>query len=162
MAMGGLSENLVDDIIPLMAVLNHAIDSAPVGQAAKVAIVDKHIDLEFAREMGIIIGGLFGIIAINGIELETVLATPFDSIFQQFALTYRPHDDAMAILTKHLQGVNGEGDFLADFRIFVGYYRSVEIYCYCHIFSFLRSVGAQASKLERTITITLTITSFYL
>ena len=129
MAMGGLSENLVNDIIPLMAVLNHAIDSTPVGQATKVAIVDKHIDLEFAREMGIIIGGLFGIIAINGIELETALATPFDSIFQQFALTYRPHDDAMAILTKHLQGVDGEGDFLAYLWIFMGNYCTVEIYC---------------------------------
>ncbi len=86
MVVGGLGENLVDDIVPLVAMLNHAVDGAPIGQTANIAVVDKQIDLQLAREVGIVIGGLLGVVAIDGVELESTLATPIDCLIEQLAL----------------------------------------------------------------------------
>ena len=36
---------IIDDIIPLMLVLYHLIDGAPIGQTTQIAIIDKHIYL---------------------------------------------------------------------------------------------------------------------
>ena len=37
------------------------------------------------------------------------------------------------VLDEHLQGLYGKGNLVADLRIAVLYYRSVKIYCYCHL-----------------------------
>ena len=129
---GGLRNQLIDYIVPSVAMLNHTIDGAPVGEATQVAIVDKNVGFEFAREMGIIIGGFFGVVAINGIELEATLATIFYSLIEQMALTNRPQNDTMTILAQHLQGIDGERNLLAYLRVLMGYNCTVEIYCDQH------------------------------
>ena len=87
---GGLRNQLIDYIVPGMAMLNHTIDGAPVGEATQVTIVDKHVGFEFARKVGIIIGSFFGIVAIHGIELEATLATPLYGIVEKLTLANRP------------------------------------------------------------------------
>ena len=129
MAVGGLGEDLVDDIVPLMALLNHLIDGAPVGEATQITIVDEYLDLELAREMGIVIGGLLGIVTIDGIELEAALATPLDSLVEKLALANRPQNEPVTILTEHLQGIDGKGDLLANSRILMGNDSTVKIDC---------------------------------
>ena len=91
-------DSLVDDIVPAMAAGNHLIDGAPVRKAAKAAIVDEEVGLELAGEAGIIVGGLFRIVAIDGIELEVALAAPLDGIVEKLTLTTGPQNEPMAIL----------------------------------------------------------------
>ena len=76
MTMGRLSNDLIDDIVPLVLILNHAINGTPIRQTTQITIIDKQVDLQLTREVGIVIGGLLGIIAIRGIELQSTLATP--------------------------------------------------------------------------------------
>ena len=128
--MGRMGDNLVDDIVPIVMILYHPVDGAPVGQATQVAVVDEHIDLELTREVGVVIGGLLGIVAIHCIELESSLATILYGFVEQLSFADGPEYQAVAILTKHLQGVDGEGDFLAYLRVFMGNYCTVEINCY--------------------------------
>ena len=122
----------VDDIIPGVTLLDHAIDGAPIGQTTQIAIIDKHIDLKLARKVGIVIGGLLGIVAIDGIELQSTLTAPLYSLIEKLSLAYRPQDDAMTILAKHLQGIDGKGYLLAYLRVLMGYNSTVKIYCYKH------------------------------
>jgi hypothetical protein len=77
----------------------------------------------------VIVSGFLGIVAVYGIELEASLATILYGFIEEFSLADGPEYQTVAILTKHLQGVDGEGDFLAYLRIFMGNYCTVEIYC---------------------------------
>jgi len=129
---GGLGEEVVNDIVPGVALLDHPIDGAPVGQATEVAVVDEHIDLELAGELGVVIGGLLGIIAIDGIELQATLAAPLDGFVQERPLTDGPQDQEVAVLAEQLQGVDGEGDLLADSGILMGDDGAVEVDCDGH------------------------------
>lgn len=129
MAMRRLRNDLVDDIVPLMLVLYHLIDGAPIGKTAQVAIIDKHIDLKLARKVGIVIGSLLRVVAIDGIELQSTLAAPLYSLIEKLSLAYRPQNDAMTILAKHLQGIDGKGYLLAYLWVLMGYNSTVEIYC---------------------------------
>ena len=127
--MGGMGDNLVDDIVPIVMILYHPIDGAPVGQPTQVAVVDEHIDLELTREMGVVIGGLLGIVAVYRVKLQTSLATILYGFVEELSLADRPEYQAVAILTKHLKGVDGEGDLFAYLRVFMGNYCTVEINC---------------------------------
>ena len=129
----GLGEEVVNDIVPGVALLDHPIDGAPVGKASEVAVVDEHIGLELAGEMGVVIGGLLGVVAVDGIELQATLAAPLDGFVQELALTDGPQDQEVAVLAEHLQGVDGEGDLLADGGVVMGDDGAVEVDCdsYC-------------------------------
>ena len=128
LAVGGLGYYFIDDIVPFVMIFYHLIYSTPVGKATQVTIVDEHIDLEFTREMWVIVSGFLGIVAVYGIELESSLATILYGFIEELSLADGPEYQAVAILTKHLQGVDGEGDFLAYLRIFMGNYCTVEFY----------------------------------
>ena len=127
-------DSLVDDIVPAMTAGDHLIDGAPVRKAAKAAIVDEEVGLELAGEAGIIVGGLFRIVAIDGIELEVALAAPLDGIVEKLTLTTGPQNEPVAILAEHLQSIDGEGYLLADIGILVLDYSAVEVNCDNHLF----------------------------
>ena len=128
--MGGLGDNLVDDIVPLVMILDHSVDGAPIRQAAQITVVDEHVDLELAREMGVVIGGLLGVVAIHCVKLQTTLATILYGFVEEFSLADRPENQTVAILAKHLKGVDGEGNLFAYPWVFMGNYCTVEINCY--------------------------------
>ena len=69
---------LVDEVAPLLATGDHAIDGAPVGKTAYIAVVDEEVGLQLAREVGIVVGGLFRVVTIGGIERYATLTTPFE------------------------------------------------------------------------------------
>ena len=129
MGVVGVGQDIVDDVVPLMVVLDHPVDGAPVGEASQVAVVDEEIDLQLAGEMGVVVGGLLGVVTVDGIELEAAFTAPVDGLIQQWSFSYGPEDQAMAILSEHLQGVDGEGDLLANGGVFMGKDCTVEIYC---------------------------------
>ena len=80
---------LVNEVAPLLAMGDHAIDGAPIGQTADVTVVDEEVGLELAGEVGIVVCGFLGIVAVDGIELHAALTTPLDGIVKQPALTDR-------------------------------------------------------------------------
>ena len=110
---------LIDEMTPLLATGNHAIDGAPVGETAHIAVVDKEVCLQLTGEVGVVVGGLLGIVAVGSIELHTTLAAPLDGIVQELALTTGPEHQAMAVGNEHLQGLYSKRTFLADFGVFI-------------------------------------------
>ena len=128
----GTGIGFVEEVTPFLAMGDHAVDGAPVGQSAHIAIVNEEVGLQLAGEVGIIISGLLRIVAIGGIELNTTLATPLKGLVQELALTAGPEDEAMAILDEHLEGLGGEGALLTDLRVAVLDDRTVKIYCNDH------------------------------
>ena len=125
LACGGLDEQ----IIPLFAVMDHTVDSAPVRKTTEVTVVDEHVYLQLAAEMVVVGEGLFGIVAVDGIELDAALTTPVDGFVEELTFAHRPQDELVALLNEHPQGLYGKGLFRAYLRITVLDDRSVEIYC---------------------------------
>ena len=82
--------NLIDNDMPVMATSNHLIDGAPVGQAAKVAIIDEDVGLDLPRKGWIIVCCLFRVVTIDSIELEVAFAAPIDGIVQELAFATSP------------------------------------------------------------------------
>ena len=78
-------EGFVDELMPLDAIMDHAVDGAPVGEASEVAVVDEEVDLELATEVVVVGEGLLGIVAIDGIELNASLPTPIDGLVEELA-----------------------------------------------------------------------------
>ena len=126
----------VEEVTPLLAMGDHSVDCAPIGETANVPVVDEEIGLEFAGEVGIVVGGLLGVVAVGGIEFHTALTTPLDGLVEELALATAPEDQAMTIGNEHLEGLNGEGALLADLGVFILDDRSVEINCDYHDFNF--------------------------
>ena len=118
---------------PLLTTGHHTVDGTPVGQAAYIAIVDKEVGLELTGEMGIVVGGLLGIVAIGSIELHTTLTTPLDGVIKQLSLTTGPENDTMTVGNDHLQRVDGKGALLPYLGITILNNRPIKIYCYNHI-----------------------------
>ena len=77
---------LVDEVTPLLASGNHAIDGTPVGQSTHIAVIDEKVGLQLTGEVRIVLGRLFWIVAIGGIELHATFPTPIDGIVQQLSL----------------------------------------------------------------------------
>ena len=126
-------DSLVDDLVPLHLVVYHAVDGAPVGQSAKVAVVNEKVDLELAAEMVVVGPGLLGVVAIDGIELNAPLTTPIYRFVEQLALTDTPQDKLVMLGNEHAQRLDGEGQLLTNFRVFMSDDGSVEINCDGHI-----------------------------
>ena len=82
--------NLIDNDMPVMATSNHLIDGAPVGQSAKVAVVNEDVGLDLPRKGRIIVSSLFRIVTIDSIELEVAFAAPIDGIVQELAFATSP------------------------------------------------------------------------
>ena len=125
--------SLLDEMVPLLAVADHTIDGAPVGQSTQAAIIDKEVGLELTREMGVVFEGLLGIVAVHGIELHAALAAPAQGSIQEFALAAGPQDELMPVGNEHLEGLHGEGYLLPYLGISVVDDGSVEINRYRHI-----------------------------
>ena len=132
--VGGARVGFVEEMTPLLAMGDHAVDGAPVGESAYIAVVDEEVGLQLAGEVGIVVSGLLGVVAVGSVEFYTALTTPVNGGLQELALTTGPEDEAMAVLDEHLEGLGGEGALLTDLRVAVLDDRPVKIYCYYHIF----------------------------
>ena len=93
----GTGIGLVDEVTPLLAMGDHPVDGAPVRETANVTVVDEEVGLEFAGEVGIVVGGLLGVVAVGGIELHATLPTPLQGLIEKLALATGPEDDAVTI-----------------------------------------------------------------
>ena len=124
---------LVDKVAPLLAARHHAVDSAPVGQAAHIPVVDEEIGLQLTRKMRVVVGGLLRIVTVGGIELHTTFATPVDGSIKQLAFTAGPQHQAVMVLDEHLQRLDGKRTFLTNLRVSVFDDCAVEIYCDDHV-----------------------------
>ena len=123
------SSSLIEKLIPLGLVMDHAVDGAPVREATEVAVVDKDIDLQLATEVVVVGEGFLGIVAIDGIELNAALTTPIDGLVEELAFADRPQDELVMLGNEHAKGLYGEGDLRADLGVMVFDDRSVEINC---------------------------------
>ena len=108
--------------------------------------VDEDVGLQFAGEMGIIVGGLFRIVAVGGVELDATLAAPRQGCFEELALAAGPEDHAMAVGNEHLEGLYREGALSAYLRIAVLNNRTVKINCYYHIIKLLVRRDAETQR----------------
>ena len=116
-----------------VAAADHLVDLAPVGDAADVAVVDPHIDLELAGEVVVVDGTVFlGIVTVDSIELDTSFATPLDGFVEEGALADAPQDEAVMVGYQHLERLCCKGTLFADSRILMFDDGSVEIYCDSH------------------------------
>ena len=129
----GTGIGFVEEMTPLLAVRDHAVDGAPVGEATDVTVIDKEVGLQLAGEVGIVVSGLLGVVTVGSVEFYTALTTPVNGGLQELALTTGPEDEAMAVLDEHLEGLGGEGALLTDLRVAVLDDCTVKIYCYNHI-----------------------------
>ena len=129
----GTGIGLVEEVTPLLAVGYHPVDGAPVGETANVTVVDEEVSLQLAGEVGIVVSGLLGVVAVGSVEFYAALTTPVNGGLQELALATGPEDEAMAILDEHLEGLGGEGALLTDLRVAVLDDCTVKIYCYNHI-----------------------------
>ena len=132
-------EGFVDELMPLDAIMDHAVDGAPVGEASEVAVVDEEVDLELATEVVVVSKGLLGIVAIDGIELNAALTTPIDGLVEELAFADRPQDELVTLGNEHAEGLNGEGDLGADLGVMVFDDCSVEINCNEHNYFLMES-----------------------
>ena len=123
---------LVDEVTPLFATGDHAVDGAPVGESAYIAVVDEDIGLELAGEVGIVIGGLLGVVTVGCIELHTALTTPVDGVVEELTFPTGPEDEPVMVVDEHLERVDGEGALLANLGIAVLDDCSVKIDCDNH------------------------------
>ena len=123
---------LIDEVTPLLAAGDHPIDGAPIGETTDITVIDKEVCLQLAGEMGIVISGLLGVIAVSGIKLHAAFTTPLESLFEKFALSTGPKDKTVTVGNEHLQRLSGEGAFLADLGVFILDDRAVKINCDDH------------------------------
>ena len=136
--VGGAGVGFIDEVTPFLTTGDHTVDGTPVGEATDVAVVDEEVCLQLAGEVGIVVGGFLGVVAVGGIEFHTALTTPLEGLVEEFTLATAPEDQAMTIGNEHLEGLNGEGALLANLGVFVLDDRSVEINCNDHEFFSLR------------------------
>ena len=129
----GTGIGFVEEVTPFLAMGDHAVDGAPVGESTDVTVVDEEVGLQLAGEVGIVVSGLLGVVAVGSVEFYAALTTPVNGGLQELALTTGPEDEAMAVLDEHLEGLGGEGALLTDLRVAVLNDRPVKIYCYNHI-----------------------------
>ena len=146
--VGGARVGFIEEMTPLLAMGDHAVDGAPVGESAYIAVVDEEVGLQLAGEVGIVVGGLLGVVAIGGVELDAALTTPLEGLVKKLALATGPEDQAMAILDEHLQGVDGEGAFLANLGVFIFDDGPVEINSYCHNYTLVTFVNHFLTELS--------------
>ena len=88
----GTGIGLVEEVTPFLAMGDHAVDGAPVGESTDVTVVDKEVGLQLAGEVGIVVSGLLGVVAVGSVEFYTALTTPVNGGLQEFALATGPED----------------------------------------------------------------------
>ena len=78
--------------------MNHLVDNAPVGKAAKVAVINENIGSELSRlpDNFIRVVKDLRMIRIDGVKLDPARGTPFDCLFEQIAFANRPENEPMA------------------------------------------------------------------
>ena len=82
--------NLVDNSMPVLTMRDHLIDGSPVGQTAKVTVIDEDVGLDLPRKGRIIVSRLFRVVAVDSIELEIAFSAPIDGIVQELAFATSP------------------------------------------------------------------------
>ena len=82
---------------------HHFVDASPIGQAAKVAVVNEKIRLELAREMIVLLGFFFGIIPVDGIKFQATFLAPLHRFVEQFAFAHRPENEFMSVFLQTLE-----------------------------------------------------------
>ena len=117
----------MDLVLPGLVVGDHLINGAPVGEAAEVAIVDEDVGFELAGEVLVVAGIFFGVVAVDGPELDAAVAAPLDGFVQEVALADAPEDELVVVTDQHLQCLDGEGFFFAYGGVTMFYDRSVEV-----------------------------------
>ena len=123
-------DGLVDELLPLDTIMDHAVDGAPIGETTEVAVIDEDIDLQLATEVVVVGEGLLRIVTIDGIELDAAFTTPVDGLIEELAFADRPQDEFVTLGNEHAEGLDGEGDLGADLGVTVFDDRSVEINSY--------------------------------
>ena len=108
-----------------------AIDGAPVGQAGYATVVDEEVCLELAAEAAVGLA-LFGIVAVDGIELETALPTPLHRLVEELALAHCPEYELVTISDELTQSLGSKWQFGANLWVLVGDDGAVEINSNCH------------------------------
>ena len=108
---------------------NNPVHGSPVRKTTDIAVVDEDVHLQLAREVIVVICGLFGVIAVDSIELHSSLTTPFHGLVEQFVLTHTPQNQFVSFFDEEFERVGGEGKFLANLRVLVSDDSPVEIKC---------------------------------
>ena len=107
---------------------DHIVDDSPIGQTTKVAVVDKEIDLELARIVVVARLLLFGIVAVDSIELYAVCTAVIYSFLQQVAFANAPKNQFMTVGLEATKGVERKGTFGSNTGVTVRHNGTVEIY----------------------------------
>ena len=129
---GGGAEG-AEVVVVGLAVGDEAVDDAPVGEAADVAVVDVELGIELAAAAAVEgLGGLIGIVAVDGEELDAAGAAVVEGVLEKGAFADCPKDELVAVGDELAEGGAGEG-FLAPYvGVSVLDDSSVEINCYGH------------------------------
>ena len=98
---------------------DHFVDGSPVGQSSEVAVVDEEVCLELARVVSVGSVFLFGVVAVDGIELDASLTAEGECFVEQPSFAYGPKDETMFVLLQPAQGFEGKGYFPANLRVSV-------------------------------------------
>ena len=116
-------------------VFYHSIDDAPIGQSAKVAVVNPHIGSEFAWSS--VVPYFLWIVFVDGIEFESALAAVFYGLVEEFAFANGPKYELMvAFVLKAFEHIDGEWYWFADGRVGVFYDSAIEVYGDDHMFRY--------------------------
>lgn len=108
------------------------VDRPPVGKTSEATVIEEEVRLELAGE-ALARGIFFGEVAVDGVELYTTLAAPFDGFVEEGTFADGPEDEAVSFACKHCEGLGGEGNFFADLRVAVTHDGAVEVYCDSHL-----------------------------
>lgn len=108
---------------------DHLIDHPPVGETSEIPVIYEKVCLEFAwccrHLLSFVI--FLGMVAVDRIEFQAASAAPVDGFLEQPSFSYRPEYEGVAIGLDAFQCRHGERNLLADFRVFVFDYCSIEI-----------------------------------
>ena len=119
---------------PRPAIMNDLVNGAPVGEAAEGAVVDEEVGVELAGADAVFVDFFAWVVAVDGEEFEAAFFAEVYGFLQELAFTGGPEDERVSFRLYLLEGCYGEGEFLADVGITVLYDRTVEVYCYEHLF----------------------------
>ena len=67
----------------------HFVNGSPVRQSAQVAVVDEEVCFQFARVV-IVLLFFFGVIAVDGIKIQSAFMAELYSLVQQATFAYTP------------------------------------------------------------------------
>ena len=68
----------------------HFVNGSPVRQSAQVAVVDEEVCFQFARVVIVLPFFFFGVIAVDGIKIQSAFMAELYSLVQQATFAYTP------------------------------------------------------------------------